>query len=98
MERGGTIRILLLLAAGFFLFMALQSWFGNGGDARQPLTTEPRTVPATRAPDKRCHLWSPQFHAEIRTRGATLTRFELLTAKYRRDGKPLEVSTTPDPS
>lgn len=98
MERGGSLRFLLLLAAGFFLFMAMRNWFGESKSHRQPLTQESQTVPPARAPEARCNLWSPLFHAEVRTHGGALTHFELLTSKYRRDDKPVDVSTTPDPS
>jgi YidC/Oxa1 family membrane protein insertase len=98
MSGGGALRFLLFGFAGLMLFLAIQRFFGGGNGAQQPLSPESQEVPPARGPDHRCHLWSETFHAEVRTRGGTLTRFELLPHNYRRDGKPLDVSTTPDPA
>lgn len=97
MERGGSLRLILLGIAGVFIFMALNKFQGGGGGERQPLGAESHLVPAVRAPNAKCDIWAPEFHAELRTRGATLSRFQLLTAKYQKDGKPQDLTTTPDP-
>jgi hypothetical protein len=97
-DRGGAIRFILLGIGGLFLFLTLQNFMGGGSGASQPLTAESQLVPSTRADEEHCDLWRPEFHATLRTRGGTLTHFELLTAKYRNDGKPLDLSTTPDPA
>src|SRR5436190_18591082 len=98
MDKGGSLRFLLLALAGVFLFMTFGKW-GSGGDgARQPLGRESHLVPPERAPDQTCHLWSSTMHAELRTHGATITHVHLLTAKYQRHHNgPLDLSTTPDP-
>ena len=99
MERGGSLRVILLLIAGVFIFMTLRKKMGGDeGSARQPLGRESELVPATRAPASTCNIFAPTFHAEFTTRGATLTHFQLLTAKYRKNGAPLDLSTTPDPA
>jgi YidC/Oxa1 family membrane protein insertase len=97
MERGGSLRLILLGIAGVFIFMALNKFQGGGGGESQPFGKESRLVAAERGPNAKCDLWTPEFHAELRSRGATLSRFQLLTAKYRKDGKPLDLTTTPDP-
>jgi YidC/Oxa1 family membrane protein insertase len=97
MDKGGSLRFLLLGLVGVVLFMTLGKW-GSGGDgARQPLGRESHTVPAARAPEQTCHIWSPTLHAELRTHGATITHLQLLTSKYRRHGSAQDLSTTPDP-
>lgn len=95
MDRG-SLRIFLLIAAGAFLLMTvLPSMFGNG-ESVQPLTVEGNTAPTTRAPEKVCDIWSESFRAQLSSRSATVKRFQLLTAKYRHEGKPIELGTTPD--
>lgn len=101
MERGSLGRW-LLIAAGIFLFLR----FGTGllgGDSKSAHPVVPKdpgtpvTAPAqTRAPEQLCDLWGDRFHAQLTTRGASLKRFKLTTAKYRKDGKPIDLSTTPD--
>jgi len=98
MDRGGSLRFILLGIAGVFIFMAMQKYMGGGGDtARQPLSRESQLVTAARAPEQLCDLWSPVSHAQIRTHGGTLTHYQLLSAKYLKRGAPLDISTTPDP-
>lgn len=100
MERGSLGRW-LLIAAGIFLFLR----FGTnlmGGDhkAPQPLGRAEEAaapaLPATRAPEALCDLWGDRFHAQLTTRGASLKHYRLTSAKYRKDGKPFDISTTPD--
>jgi YidC/Oxa1 family membrane protein insertase len=100
MERGNLGRW-LLIAAGIFLFLR----FGTnimGGDHKpsQPvgLAEEhaPVAAPATRAPEALCDLWGDRFHAQLSTRGASVKRYKLTTAKYQHEGKQIDVSTTPD--
>ncbi len=98
MDRGGSLRFILLGIAGVFIFMAMNKLTGGGGDgARQPLGGESHLVAAARAPEQFCDIWSSAFHARLRSHGGTLTKFELTTAKYRRKGAAFDVSTTPDP-
>jgi YidC/Oxa1 family membrane protein insertase len=98
MDKGGSLRFILLGIAGVFVFMAMQKYMGGGDQgARQPLGGESQVVPAARAPEQTCDLWAPAFHAQLRTHGGTLTHFFLTSAKYRKGGVPLDVSTTPDP-
>ncbi len=98
MDRSGSLRFILLGIAGVFVFMAMQKLTkGEHESARQPLGEESHLVPADRAPEKMCDIWSPLFHARLRSHGGTLTHFQLLTAKYERKGVPDDLSTTPDP-
>ncbi len=99
MERGNLGRW-LLIAAGIFLFIR----FGTdlmGGDQKvpQPVGRADETVPvvaAARAPEVLCDLWGDRFRAQLTTRGASLKHYWLTSAKYRKDGKPFDISTTPD--
>jgi YidC/Oxa1 family membrane protein insertase len=99
MERGNLGRW-LLIAAGIFLFIRFGTNFlGEDKKAPQPLgaTTEAAPVlPAQRAPEVLCDLWGDKFHAQLTSRGASLKHYWLTTAKYRKDGKPFDISTTPD--
>jgi YidC/Oxa1 family membrane protein insertase len=100
MERGNLGRW-LLIAAGIFLFLRFGTNFLGGGDKKTPqpigLAEEVAVVaPAQRAPEVLCDLWGDRFHAQLTTRGASLKHYLLTTAKYRKDGKPIDISTTPD--
>jgi YidC/Oxa1 family membrane protein insertase len=96
MERGGLARFLLfgvaLLALLFFMPRACE----GGDSARQPLDFEREKTPQPRAPEKLCSLWADTFHAQLSTRGASLKHFWLTSAKYKRNGQPIDLSTTPD--
>lgn len=98
MDRSSLGRWLLIAAAVFLAMTFLPKIFGGGSSARQPLKPEGDRVPAAqgRPPEKLCDLWGPRFRARISTRGATIKHFFLLQAKYRKDGHPLDLSTTPD--
>jgi YidC/Oxa1 family membrane protein insertase len=100
MERGSLGRW-LLIAAGIFLFLR----FGTnlmGGEHKPPQpigradAAAAPALPATRAPEALCDLWGDRFHAQLSTRGASLKHYRLTSAKYRKDGKPFDISTTPD--
>ncbi|MBM4362505.1 MAG: membrane protein insertase YidC [Deltaproteobacteria bacterium] len=92
------LRYLLLGIAGVFIYMTFGGAAKSGSGERQPLGVESQRAPDPRAPEASCELWSESLHAVVRSRGGTLTRFELLTGKYRKGGQPLELSTTPDPA
>jgi YidC/Oxa1 family membrane protein insertase len=98
MERGNFARW-ALLAIGLFLFLRFgTNVLGNNKKGSQPLALEePATVQAApRAPETLCDLWGDRFHAQLTTRGASLKHYKLTTAKYRKDGKQIDISTTPD--
>jgi YidC/Oxa1 family membrane protein insertase len=99
MERGNLARW-LLLAVGIFLLVTVgRNMFGGGTAERQRPSVEAQQVaapPGARAPEALCNLWGDRFHAQLTTRGASLKRYTLTTAKYRKDGKQIELSTTPD--
>jgi YidC/Oxa1 family membrane protein insertase len=102
MERGNLGRW-LLIAAGIFLLITVGRNM-LGGDKKpkpHPAAAQQQAAAAARAPRPRgpeqlCDLWGERFHAQLTTRGASLKRFSLTTAKYRKDGKPIQVTTTPD--
>lgn len=98
MDRGSFGRLLLFAAAAFLLMTFLPRLFGGGSSERQPLKPEGDRVPPaeTRPAAKSCDLWGPRFRATITTQGGGIRRFELLDAKYRHDGKPIDLATTPD--
>jgi YidC/Oxa1 family membrane protein insertase len=99
MERGNLGRW-LLLAAGVFLILTLgQGLFGGGDTPKQRLApSEEKALPSAEARPKEtlCDVWSDRFHAQLTTRGASLKHFTLTTAKYRKDGTQIRVTTTPD--
>jgi YidC/Oxa1 family membrane protein insertase len=100
MERGNLGRW-LLIAAGIFLFLRFGTNFLGGDDkkAPQPIGSAEESVavaPATRAPETLCDLWGDRFHAQLSTRGASLKHYKLTTSKYLKDGKQIDISTTPD--
>src|SRR4051812_36890660 len=99
MERGNLGRW-LLIAAGIFLFLRFGTNFlGGEHKAPQPIGAAEEAAPvvaAVRAPETVCDLWGDRFHAQLSTRGAALKHYFLTTAKYRKDGKPFDISTTPD--
>jgi YidC/Oxa1 family membrane protein insertase len=98
MDRGGSLRFILLGVAGVFIFLAMNKLNGGGGDnSRQPLGGESHLVAEARTAEQFCDIWASAFHARLRSHGGTLTKFELTTAKYRRKGAAFDVSTTPDP-
>jgi YidC/Oxa1 family membrane protein insertase len=86
----------VLIGVGIFLVIQWLDPFGSKTSERQPLTTESFVAPGQRQPEQLCDIWTKTFRAQLTTRGASLKHFQLLTSKYRRDGKPFELSTTPD--
>ena len=99
MERGNLGRW-LLIAAGIFLFLRFgTNVLGDDKKAHQPISPTEEAAPvvaAQRAPETLCDLWGDKFHAQLTTRGASLKHYWLTTSKYRKDGKPFDISTTPD--
>src|SRR4051812_32522392 len=99
MERGNLGRW-LLIAAGIFLFLRFGTNFlGGEHKAPQPIGPADETVPVVataRAPETLCDLWGDKFHAQLSTRGASVKHYWLTSAKYRKDGKQFDISTTPD--
>jgi YidC/Oxa1 family membrane protein insertase len=102
MERGNLGRWLLIAAGIFLLITVGKNMFGGGKKpAQHPAVTDAAAMTAAapareRAPEQVCDLWSERFHAQLTTRGASLKRFTLTTGKYRKDGKQIQVTTTPD--
>jgi YidC/Oxa1 family membrane protein insertase len=96
MERGGLARWLLLGIAAFFMVTLLSKQCSKEESPPQALLYDDTEAPKQRAPEKVCELWSPEFRAQLTTRGASLKHFELLTAKYRKEGLGIDLSTTPD--
>jgi YidC/Oxa1 family membrane protein insertase len=95
MDRGGLLRW-LLLGVGIFMLFTVFKPFGGGAYKPQPLLPESQVEPAQRKPKQYCDLWSHEYHARLSTQGAAIERYELLTAKYRHQGKPTNLITTPD--
>lgn len=96
MERSGALRWLLIGLVVFLGITFLPKLFGGGGDKPQPLQAEGTTAPKSRKPEALCDIWSTRFRAQAGSKSATLKHFELITAKYKHDGKPIDLSTTPD--
>src|SRR5687767_5388781 len=97
MERGNLGR-LAFIGIGIFLAFFVLPKFLNGSTAVQPLKPEHLVAAAgnARPPEQRCDIWTKEFHAELSSKSSTLTHFKLLPAKYRKQGQPIELSTTPD--
>jgi YidC/Oxa1 family membrane protein insertase len=96
MERGGLLRWILFGVGVLLLMMLLPKSCGNGGHARQPLEFESAQLPAERPKEQLCNLWTREFVAQLSTRGASLKHFKLLGSKYRHQGQPIDLATTPD--
>lgn len=96
MERSGALRWLLIGLVVFLGITFLPKFFGGGSDKKQPLQAEGTVAPKTREPEALCDIWGQRFRAQVSSRSATLKHFELTTAKYIHDGKPIDLSTTPD--
>jgi hypothetical protein len=95
MEQGGLARWLLIGVAAFLLIVLLPRQCNKEEDS-QPLLYEPGDTQDPEAAERLCDLWTPQFHAQISSRGAALKHFELLTAKYHKHDQNIDLATTPD--
>ncbi|MEZ4219825.1 MAG: membrane protein insertase YidC [Polyangiaceae bacterium] len=96
MERSGLSRWLLLGLLALVGFTLLPKFFGEKSSDTQPLQNESAVFPKHRPAERLCDIWGPRFRAQVSTRGGALRHFELTTAKYRRHGEPIDLSTTPD--
>jgi YidC/Oxa1 family membrane protein insertase len=100
MERGNLGRWLLIAAGIFLLITVGRNMLGGDKKPTQHVGAVSQQQPAgparERAREQLCDLWGERFHAQITTRGASLKRFALTTAKYVKDGKQIQVTTTPD--
>jgi YidC/Oxa1 family membrane protein insertase len=94
MDRSSISRWLLIGGALLVAFLLMPRLCSNGNHALQPLTYESQKALEPESPEATCNLWTDRFHAELSTRGASLKHFRLLTAKYQRGGKPIDLSTT----
>lgn len=93
MERVSRAFIFVAFAVGlYFLFGRDQSAEGEqrvqNPEVVRPMG--PRPEPAF------CDLWTTHYHAKISTRGGVLVSDQVLAGKYRQDGRPMELVTTPD--
>ncbi len=96
MERGSLGRLAFFAIGAILVFFVLPKWF-HGTSAIQPLRPEHLVAASEpRAPETFCDIWAQDFHAKLSSRSATLTHFELLRAKYKKHGEPIDLSTTPD--
>lgn len=90
-------RFAFIFLSGLLLFM----WLSRPDDesVKETANHQPAKalVPESRAPYEYCDIKTDLFRAQLTSRGATLKRFELLRDKYRHDGEPYDVSTTPQP-
>ena len=98
MDRSSIGRLLLMAALAFVLFQFGPKLFGGGKSTLQPLRVENRQVlgATPRAAEELCDVWTPEFRAQLSSRGASVRHFELLRPKYQTAGKPIDLSTTPD--
>jgi YidC/Oxa1 family membrane protein insertase len=96
MERGSLGRLAFFAIGAILLFFVVPKWF-HGASGIQPLRPEQLvTASSPRPAETFCDIWTDDFHAKLSSRSATLTHFELLRAKYRKHGQPIDLSTTPD--
>jgi len=98
MDRQGFVRLLFIVGTVFLAMSVLPKFFGGSSGGHQPLKPESAlTAPAaSRPPEKLCDLWGPGFHAQVGSRGGGLKRMYLVEAKYQKDGRRIDLSTTPD--
>jgi YidC/Oxa1 family membrane protein insertase len=96
MERSGIARWLFIGLTVFLAITFLPKLFGKSESESQPLKFEGTKTAETRKPEKLCDIWGDRFHAQITTQGASLEHFYLTTAKYKHEGKAIDLSTTPD--
>jgi YidC/Oxa1 family membrane protein insertase len=95
MEQGGLARWLLIGVAAFLLIVIVPRQCNKEQEV-QPLLYEPGKVQDAEADERVCDLWTPEFRAQLSTRGAALKHFELLRAKYRKHDVGIDLATTPD--
>lgn len=93
MERGSALRFVLYGVMALVMVLIFQKCEHKPAADLQPLRSEYAQSPAERAPEQICDLWGPRFRAQIGTHGASLVRFELLTAKYQKAGHYVDVAT-----
>ena len=98
MDRSSLLRLLFIGGLVFLAMSVLPKFFGAGSEGRQPLHPEGVVLPKPdqRSPERTCDLWGPAFHAQVSTRGGGLKHLYLTEAKYRKEGRPIDLSTTPD--
>jgi YidC/Oxa1 family membrane protein insertase len=99
MERSGILRWLFFAGAILILISFGPKLCGNGETQIQPLKFESaKAAPIDDQRERFCDLWSGRFRARLGTRGASIKKFQLTTAKYQRreSQEPIELSTTPD--
>src|SRR4051812_40388041 len=99
MDRSSIGRLVLMAALAFLLFQFGPKLFGGGKSEVQPLGgVESQAILAAtpRADEQFCDVRTPEFRAQISSRGAAVRHFELLLPKYQTAGKPIDLSTTPD--
>jgi len=97
MDRSSLGRFLFIGVGLVFALFVLPRMM-HGSSELQPLPVERlhSVEQKARPPEQVCDIWTREFHAKLSSRSATLTHFELLTAKYRKQGVPIDLSTTPD--
>ncbi|NRA32513.1 MAG: membrane protein insertase YidC [Polyangiaceae bacterium] len=90
-----------LLRALIFAGIGVAMYFVFNGDpsaeiSRQPIFKTFHEVAGKGTPETSCTLWTPEFRATFASRGAGITSYRLLTAKYQHDDEGLDLATTPD--
>lgn len=92
----GLSRLFLILGLFLLLFFGWRSMFG-GDSELQPIQPLPVVYPeGDRPPEQHCDIWTDQYRARITNRGGVLQSLQVLPEKYRREGEPLDLVTTPD--
>lgn len=98
MDKNSLTRWIFIVAAVAFSFLVLPKLLGHGNTAPQPLAFESKIYPKTWAstPETVCELQGEDFRAQIGSKGASLKHFFLTPAKYHKNGRPIDLVTTPD--
>ena len=98
MDRSSIGRLVLMAVLALLFFQFGPKLLGGGKPTVQPLRNESRLVLSAtpRAPEETCDIWTPEFRAQLTSRGASIRHYELLGPKYQIDKKPIDLSTTPD--
>lgn len=99
MEKGGLTRLLLIGALVVAGVVFLPKLLGGGSSETLSVVEQRSAAPeVAKQQEQLCELWTDRFHAKVSSRGAVLTGFELLSAKYHhRDDGATNLTTTPNP-
>jgi len=90
MDRGGSLRFILLgIAGSFSWFMAMNKLTGGGGDGAASRSAASRTWSLRSAPEQSCDIWASAFHARVRSHGGYPHPVRADEREVPQEGRPL---------